>query len=509
VGTVAAGVADSSAEESEPAATQTLHHAAAESAILSAKKNSQLCVCDMHVSLRYRVQLYDLLVIPRRAAPLEHILAMDLCGWRPGSEVSVLDADALQRLRSADKRSLASLIDQLGERSARAQGLGAVITTYDKLLATRGSQRLYIVADLSKRLALGMLKVGAKKLFIRTVSGAVKEIEPLCCLDFYVHESLQRQGVGKRLFARMLRGEGTSAAQLAYDRPSSKLLPFLARHYGLSRYVSQPNNYVVFAQYFDGRPPSAARRHESISNRPLTRERRRAASRRPPRDGSERPSEQSSSSGSAARGTASMVAAPWHQQHQQQPRGGGGSNGAAPLDPISTSAQNLDRAWTPVEVKQYQALPPWASLGQATTAHRGKGGYGNYSGGGGGQQQQQQHESERGFTRFLRDNPTAAQAESRYLRPSPCHGGRHVAQQQQQQHHHHPYHGALAPPPPHRGPLGMSFEPATQDTAHGGGAGQPPPHTQLRSLDALDSFRLKVCGAWVAVLLGWWPARLG
>ena len=89
----------------------------------------------------------------------------------------MLDADALQRLRSADKRSLASLIDQLGERSARAQGLGAVITTYDKLLATRGSQRLYIVADLSKRLALGMLKVGAKKLFIRTVSGAVKEIE--------------------------------------------------------------------------------------------------------------------------------------------------------------------------------------------------------------------------------------------------------------------------------------------------------------------------------------------
>jgi alpha-tubulin N-acetyltransferase 1 len=41
---------------------------------------------------------------------------------------------------------------------------------------------------------LGLLKVGVKKLFIRNDSGAIKEINPLCVLDFYVHESVQRNG---------------------------------------------------------------------------------------------------------------------------------------------------------------------------------------------------------------------------------------------------------------------------------------------------------------------------
>ena len=40
-------------------------------------------------------------------------------------------------------------------------------------------------------------------------------------------------------------------ADLAYDRPSSKLVPFLAKHYSLSRIVQQSNNYVVFEDYFE------------------------------------------------------------------------------------------------------------------------------------------------------------------------------------------------------------------------------------------------------------------
>jgi alpha-tubulin N-acetyltransferase 1 len=38
--------------------------------------------------------------------------------------------------------------------------------------------------------ALGFLKVGEKKLFYRNYSGVVKEINPVCVLDFYVHESI-------------------------------------------------------------------------------------------------------------------------------------------------------------------------------------------------------------------------------------------------------------------------------------------------------------------------------
>ena len=56
-------------------------------------------------------------------------------------------------------------------------------------------------------------------------------------LDFYVHESCQRQGIGKALFERMLAKENAEPRKLAYDRPSAKLISFLAKHYNLKNYV--------------------------------------------------------------------------------------------------------------------------------------------------------------------------------------------------------------------------------------------------------------------------------
>ena len=53
----------------------------------------------------------------------------------------------------------------------------------------------------------------------------------------------------------MLRGEGgPHPAKLAYDRPSTKLIGFLAKHYGLKNYVPQTNNYIVFNQYWEANP---------------------------------------------------------------------------------------------------------------------------------------------------------------------------------------------------------------------------------------------------------------
>lgn len=85
--------------------------------------------------------------------------------------------------------------------------------------------------------AVGIIKVGVKKLFIRNESGNIKEISPLCVLDFYVHESVQRGGHGKALFEKMLQEEGVRPERLGYDRPSEKLIGFLAKHYGLKRFV--------------------------------------------------------------------------------------------------------------------------------------------------------------------------------------------------------------------------------------------------------------------------------
>ena len=78
----------------------------------------------------------------------------------------------------------------------------------------------------------------------------MKEIDPVCVLDFYVHESCQRQGLGKELFERALSYYNCEPAKVAYDRPSPKLLSFLSKHYGLKRYVPQNNNFVVYSQYF-------------------------------------------------------------------------------------------------------------------------------------------------------------------------------------------------------------------------------------------------------------------
>lgn len=46
--------------------------------------------------------------------------------------------------------------------------------------------------------------------------------------------------------------EKINPEKLAYDRPSPKLLGFLAKHYGLKGFSPQANNFVVFDKYFQG-----------------------------------------------------------------------------------------------------------------------------------------------------------------------------------------------------------------------------------------------------------------
>jgi GNAT acetyltransferase, Mec-17 len=74
-------------------------------------------------------------------------------------------------------------------------------------------------------------------------------------LDFYIHESRQRAGLGKVLFEFMLEYENLLPEQLAIDRPSEKLLSFLRKHYGelllnyltpLKRVCSYALKYINF-----------------------------------------------------------------------------------------------------------------------------------------------------------------------------------------------------------------------------------------------------------------------
>jgi alpha-tubulin N-acetyltransferase 1 len=129
-----------------------------------------------------------------------------------------------------------TIVDELGFASAKAQNLRRPITSMMKL-RSNPDQRAYIMReddhgaetdsrnksrddlfmfatgglygyrDLlnnDKYSVVGMIKMGMKTLFVTDELSRQIEINTLCVLDFYVDESLQRRGYGKRLFEYML-----------------------------------------------------------------------------------------------------------------------------------------------------------------------------------------------------------------------------------------------------------------------------------------------------------------
>ncbi|KAB0402675.1 hypothetical protein E2I00_002839, partial [Balaenoptera physalus] len=163
------------------------------------------------------------------------------------------------------QQQIMTIVDELGKASAKAQHLPAPITSASRMQSNR--HVMYILKDTSARLAgkgaiVGFLKVGYKKLFVLDDREAHNEVEPLCILDFYIHESLQRHGHGRELFQYMLQKERVEPHQLAIDRPSQKLLKFLNKHYNLETTVPQVNNFVIFEGFFahQHRPPATSLR---------------------------------------------------------------------------------------------------------------------------------------------------------------------------------------------------------------------------------------------------------
>ncbi|XP_069880321.1 alpha-tubulin N-acetyltransferase 1 isoform X5 [Dipodomys merriami] len=163
------------------------------------------------------------------------------------------------------QQQIMTIVDELGKASAKAQHLPAPITSASRMQSNR--HVIYVLKDTSARPAgkgaiIGFLKVGYKKLFVLDDREAHNEVEPLCILDFYIHESLQRHGHGQELFQYMLQKERVEPHQLAIDRPSQKLLKFLNKHYNLETTVPQVNNFVIFEGFFahQHRPPAPSLR---------------------------------------------------------------------------------------------------------------------------------------------------------------------------------------------------------------------------------------------------------
>ncbi|XP_022235566.1 alpha-tubulin N-acetyltransferase 1-like isoform X2 [Limulus polyphemus] len=149
-------------------------------------------------------------------------------------------------------QKLEQVIDALGEASGKAQGLQTAITNASKL--QNSNHWMYIMKNSeinnSRGAVIGFLKIGRKKLFIVDEYGEIRELWPLCVLDFYIHDSCQRQGYGLQVFKTMLKVEAVSPEELAIDRPSHRFLAFLKKHFGLEYTIPQANNFVVFVGFF-------------------------------------------------------------------------------------------------------------------------------------------------------------------------------------------------------------------------------------------------------------------
>ncbi|KAK3088784.1 hypothetical protein FSP39_023687 [Pinctada imbricata] len=179
-----------------------------------------------------------------------------------GETINKLDSSVRPYRKNADgygyeelRKLLMQVIDRMGEASSRAQGLRTIITTGRKLELS--DHILYVMRDNElnngKGAVVGILKIGSKRLFVYDSRGRVHEMNPLCVLDFYVHESRQRMGCGRLLFDYMLKDQNVKAVHLAIDKPSFKFSSFLKKHYNLNVELPQVNNFVVYEGFFNGR----------------------------------------------------------------------------------------------------------------------------------------------------------------------------------------------------------------------------------------------------------------
>ncbi len=140
--------------------------------------------------------------------------------------------------------SMSTAIDELGVLSANAQKLDTPITVASIFFSSKsklGVMYLYVSGSGSVE---GFLRTGVKRLYIAEVG---KFWTGVCVLDFFV--LTQRTGIGTALFQEMLRQQQVDPSQLAFDRPSEKMLNFLKSQFSLATPVYHHNHFVTFSGF--------------------------------------------------------------------------------------------------------------------------------------------------------------------------------------------------------------------------------------------------------------------
>ncbi|VDN53267.1 unnamed protein product [Dracunculus medinensis] len=180
----------------------------------------------------------------------------DLSQFFTDEPIQRLDSSVLRRLNPRKYWTVKKIIDQMGSLSAKAQGLRKSLTTYEKIIDSDERQILYIlwkkdVEYSGRNIIIGLLKIGYKNLYLTDEKNQTYQTTPLCILDFYIHDSLQRRGYGHTLFDYMLQCEKSSASEVAIDKPSDSLIQFMGKHYDLKDPIWQTINFVVYASFFE------------------------------------------------------------------------------------------------------------------------------------------------------------------------------------------------------------------------------------------------------------------
>uniref|UniRef100_A0A2S2PQQ5 Alpha-tubulin N-acetyltransferase n=1 Tax=Schizaphis graminum TaxID=13262 RepID=A0A2S2PQQ5_SCHGA len=162
------------------------------------------------------------------------------------------------------KNKLRLIIDEIGKISAVAQKLELPITSANKLI--NSDHVIYMMTEQNTPInfvVVGILKMGWKKLYLYNKNDTRSETMVYCLLDFYIHESKQRQGYGKRLIEYMLQDIKLDVKQLVIDTPTTNLLQFMWKNFHLSKLINQGNNVVVYEEFFD----EFDQNHDNTGNR--------------------------------------------------------------------------------------------------------------------------------------------------------------------------------------------------------------------------------------------------
>ncbi|CRG96796.1 alpha-tubulin N-acetyltransferase, putative [Plasmodium gallinaceum] len=153
-------------------------------------------------------------------------------------------------------------IEEIGRLSSEDQKLYGTLTSINNII----DQNYTLYCLIIENNLIGILKIGSKNLYLYDKKNLHYQ-RCTCVLDFYILNNFQKMGLGIKLFNFMLKDNNIAPSKLCYDNPSKKLQNFLKKYFSPCNLIKQPNNFVIFSEYFDSSLEYFNRNYANIENR--------------------------------------------------------------------------------------------------------------------------------------------------------------------------------------------------------------------------------------------------